>query len=462
MIYPPMGDEKGESNMSVSQPGFHIPRRSVAGHENEWSKMFDPPTESPPTPDLVSPNNPVPAFIAANVPNATMIIPNTVRRILMHGTNITMWDGAPVKFFTFSDPDIPQTAGGTYPGPTIRVPRGAIFHGWTQGKGPPPHTIHWHGIEPTPMNDGVGHCSMEVGTYTYQWQPNFIGTYFYHCHRNTVQHFEFGLFGMLLVEPPDAYDPSIPINAGGPPKNVGGYPRRIAANLTDFPGMFPDFVGGDLASGDPHAMTVPYDVEALWVLDDIDSVWRTQAANAKATYPAMGTQPGVNDLFRGNAGVPALPTDFFAFNDFNPDYFAVSGVNFPGYVGDTVSIPAGVTIPPTLNSGVLGMQVSVNAPVNKTILIRSLCAAYINVKVSFPIDVLVIAFDGRALGVPPYGQYNHPFVLTAGTPIELSTARRFDVLMRSATPVNSFADVEFIHSRDGQTLMKGRIPVVIS
>ena len=84
------------------------------------------------------------------------------------------------------------------------MPRGVVFHGHAAGA-PSPHTIHWHGIEPTPLNDGVGHCSMEFGSYTFQWKPNFIGSYFYHCHRNTVQHFEFGLYGFLIIEPPDAY-----------------------------------------------------------------------------------------------------------------------------------------------------------------------------------------------------------------------------------------------------------------
>ena len=29
--------------MSFTNPGYRIPRRSVAGHEGEWVKSFDPP-----------------------------------------------------------------------------------------------------------------------------------------------------------------------------------------------------------------------------------------------------------------------------------------------------------------------------------------------------------------------------------------------------------------------------------
>ena len=191
--------------MSVNRPGFTIPRRSIAGMEGMYAKMWDPPKESPLTPEYIAPTNPVPAFMQSVIPGFTMSQRNTVQRDLLHGLMIPTWDGLKdMMFMTFRDGDNPFD-NGSYPGATIRVPRGVIFHCQTQGHGPPPHTIHWHGIEPCPMNDGVGHCSMEIGDYLYQWQPNFIGTYFYHCHRNTVQHFEFGLFGMLLIEPPDAY-----------------------------------------------------------------------------------------------------------------------------------------------------------------------------------------------------------------------------------------------------------------
>jgi FtsP/CotA-like multicopper oxidase with cupredoxin domain len=436
--------------MSFSKPGYKIPRRSVEGHEGTWVKSFNPPKESPPTPELLAPTNPVPAFIASTVAGATNLIPNTIRPHLMHGTELKMWDGRELNFFLIGDNDIPDAIDGTFPGPTIRVPRGVVFHAAVEGHGQAPHTIHWHGIEPTAINDGVGHTSMEIGDYTYQWQPNLIGSYFYHCHRNTIQHFDFGLYGFLIVEPPDAYDPS-------DGKFVGGYPRRTAANLSNFP-KFPGFIGGNLESGDPHAMTIPYDVEALWVIDDIDSVWRDQAEHAHQTFPEHGDRPGIKDEFhtndRGNE-------EFFAFHDYNPDYFVVTGVNFPGRVGSTVSIRPGLTIPASLNSGVAGMQISVNARRNQTILIRLLCGAYTKIKVTFPVDIVVIAVDGRSLGVPPFGRYNHPYTVPAGTPIEMSTAQRCDVLMRFDRPISSYAQVEYRHHLNDAFLLNGRIPIVI-
>jgi FtsP/CotA-like multicopper oxidase with cupredoxin domain len=436
--------------MSYTKPGYRIERRSVAGHEGEWVKSFNPPQASPPTPELLEPNNPVPAFVAATVSGATNTIPFTQRVYLMHGTDLTMWDGKKLEFFLIGNPDVPAAKGGTFPAPTIRVPRGVVFHSHVEGHGQTPHTVHWHGIEPTAMNDGVGHTSMDLGEYTYQWQPNHIGSYFYHCHRNTLQHFDFGLYGFLVIEPPDAFDPS-------DGKNVGGYPRRTAANLTDYPN-FPGFIGGALENGDPQAMTVPYDVEALWVVDDIDSVWREQASHAHQTIAKYGNEPGIDDEFHEN---DSGKYDFFAFHDYNPNYFVVTGVNFPGRVGSTVSIKPGITIPADLNSGVKGMQVSISAKTGQTILVRLLCAAYAKINVTFPIDVVVISVDGRALGVPPFGNYNRPFTVKSGTPIEMSTAQRFDIIFRTNGSLNSFAQVEYRHHLSEAFLFNGRIPIQI-
>ncbi len=470
--------------MSVSNPHHRIPRKKIAGMQGAWTKMWDPPRASPTTPDILTPDNPVPGFMEQQLGAAVfqVSVANTVQRDLLHGVTIPTWDGQKnLVFMTFRDSDLNSPLnGGHWPGPTIRVPRGVIFHCQTQGHGPPPHTIHWHGLEPTPMNDGVGHCSMEIGQYTYQLQPNFIGTYFYHCHRNTVQHFEFGLYGMFLVEPPDAYDPS-------DGKNVGGYPRRTAANLASFAQFSDRFVAGDevfgvagaldSGVGDPHAYTVEYDVEALWVLDDRDSNWSDLAADAKTFYPGgaftedghlsaeaaapdPGTpvlRPGVDDQF---------PRGFF--HDFNADYWFVTGVPVPAATGGTGTIASGTTIPAALNSGVAGMQVDVEAQVDQVVLVRILNAAYNTIEVTFPVDVVIIAFDGRALGVPPFGRYNHAFELKAGTPYRMSTARRFDALVRSSSPVNDFAEVKF-YKAEGQKvltpeplLVTARIPIVIS
>jgi hypothetical protein len=101
-------------------------------------------------------------------------------------------------------------------------------------------------------------------------------------------------------------------------------------------------------------------------------------------------------------------------------------------------------------------------------MIRVLCAAYNLTRLRFPVDVVVNAYDGRALGIPPLATYNSAFVLPAGTPILLSTARRFECLMKTSTTVNSFATVEFLDTRGqaaqgiGPLLQTARIPIVIS
>jgi hypothetical protein len=290
-----------------------------------------------------------------------------------------------------------------------------------------------------------------------------------------VQHFDFGLFGALLIDPPDAFfsslNPdgtlnSIPIGAGRDGK------RRTAANLRSTPlesiqDNFnpldaPDPLGQ--FETDPHAHTVPYDIEALWVVDDRDSVWSDFAQNARAFFPAHGSEPGVDDrFFRG------------FFHDFNADYWFVTGapvVPLDGRkrIGNTGAIARNLVIPPAVNSGVgfngRPTQVSINARVGQTIMIRTLCAAYNCARVRFPADVVITAFDGRALGVPPFGRYNRAFVLPAGTPILLSNARRFECLMRRTRPLNSFATVEFLDTQRGEgpgpLLQTARIPIVVS
>jgi FtsP/CotA-like multicopper oxidase with cupredoxin domain len=457
--------------------------------QGAWTKMWDPPGETPALPERLAPTNPVPAFMEQTLGQDVFRVdtPNVVQRRLLHGLTLRTWDDAKdLEFMTFRDSDDREGAGH-FPGATIRVPRGAIFHCLAQASGPPPHTIHWHGQEPTPMNDGVGHCSMEIDGggdgYTYQLQPNFIGTYFYHCHRNTVQHFEFGLYGMFLVEPPDAFE--------GP--NAGGYPRRTAANLENFSKFDDKYVDGDstwgvagpldgaLGNPDPHAFTVEYDVEALWVLDDRDSVWSDLAKNAKAFYPGgaftedghfsdeavLDTNPPVAALPVNRPGVDdQFPKGFF--HDFNADYWFVTGVPVPAHKGGTASIPSGTVVPPVLNSGVTGMQVDVNAEVDQVVLIRVLNAAYNRIEVTFPVDVVIIAFDGRALGVPPFARYNQAFELKAGTPYHMSTARRFDALIRATSPINSFAEVKFFSAKGPNAqgveplLVTARIPIVIN
>ena len=118
-------------------------------------------------------------------------------------------DGVESEIWSFED----ETSGRGLPAPPIRAREGDVVHVTLKpSKGA--HTIHLHGIEPDPRNDGVGHTSFEVtGEYTYQVQANrgvpgdpnqgMAGTYFYHCHVNTTLHVQMGMFGPMIFDPPE-------------------------------------------------------------------------------------------------------------------------------------------------------------------------------------------------------------------------------------------------------------------
>ena len=169
------------------------------------------------------------------------------RGIYMNGS-ITMDDGNSVTIWGFTDGG---GMGRSFPSPPIRVTEGQIVHTVLTVQGNMwLHTVHHHGIEPSTENDGVGHYSYDVdGTYTYQWKASHAGTYFYHCHTNTVLHAEMGMYGGLIIDPPE-----------GP---------------------------GTLFAGGPK-----YDVEAIWACDEIDSSWH----NLRWDAGTCGEDVGLNDL----------------------------------------------------------------------------------------------------------------------------------------------------------------------
>lgn len=225
---------------------FEIPRPPF----DENSEVFesfscDPPSDNPDTPDAIAPD----------------IRFDTV--FTRH--DVMMPDGEEVETWVFELEDADVTR---FPSVTLRVSEGQVVH-HNHSPSHNRHTVHHHGIGPTPMNDGVGHTSFEIsGDYTYQWQASHAGTYIYHCHVNTVLHFEMGMYGFLIVDP---------------------------------------------AEGEGHVFRenqlIPYDVEALWATDDFDPSWRGMNHSIGLSCPFDLEDNGLNR--------------------FDPRYFLVSGVPTP-------------------------------------------------------------------------------------------------------------------------------------
>ena len=79
------------------------------------------------------------------------INPHTVERDLMHGLTVPTWDGLKsLKFFVIGDPDNPSAKSGTFPGPTVRMPRGCNLPLRDPGQGAAAahHPLARHGADP--------------------------------------------------------------------------------------------------------------------------------------------------------------------------------------------------------------------------------------------------------------------------------------------------------------------------
>jgi len=240
------------------------------------------------------------------------------RGIYMNGS-ITMDDGKVVTIWGFTDTGSNGTAmggmggdmggGNVFPSPPMRLTQGQIAHSVLSVQGNMwVHTIHHHGIEPADHADGVGHLTWDVnGVYTYQWRPSHAGTYFYHCHTNTVLHAEMGMYGAIIVDPPE-----------GP---------------------------GTLYHNGPK-----YDSECFWVVDEIDSKWHTLCWDAGT----CGQDVGLN----------ILRPDYFVIT--GVDGSGTSAKNLPPISG---SIKAGQTLLARyICAGYHPQQVHIPAALNPSIV----------------------------------------------------------------------------------------------
>lgn len=98
------------------------------------------------------------------------------------------------------------TFNGTVPGPQIRVKLGDNVEIKLKNDLDEPTTIHWHGL-PVPNNmDGIPGVTMNAvqpgESFTYKFNANVPGTYWYHSHQDGIVQLDKGLYGTFIVEDP--------------------------------------------------------------------------------------------------------------------------------------------------------------------------------------------------------------------------------------------------------------------
>lgn len=95
---------------------------------------------------------------------------------------------------------------GTYPGPLVRVERGATIVVRFENRTAWPTAIHWHGVRVENRFDGVPHVTQEPvepgGRFLYRVRFPDAGIYWYHPHHREDIQQDLGLYGNLRVREP--------------------------------------------------------------------------------------------------------------------------------------------------------------------------------------------------------------------------------------------------------------------
>jgi manganese oxidase len=120
-------------------------------------------------------------------------------------------DGTVLYIWGYSLQGVAGTA--TLPGPLLEVDEGDLVEINLTNLGPSrprvhafPHTIHLHGLDVDQADDGGPETSRSARPgerVTYRFRATHAGTYWYHCHVETVEHLTMGMYGALVVHPAD-------------------------------------------------------------------------------------------------------------------------------------------------------------------------------------------------------------------------------------------------------------------
>ncbi|WP_138004651.1 multicopper oxidase domain-containing protein [Halalkalirubrum salinum] len=94
------------------------------------------------------------------------------------------------------------------PGPILRVEEGTEFDVHLENtEDVRPHTFHVHALKKDWMDDGApASTGIQVGadeSHTYGLTANVPGTHLYHCHYQTQNHLDLGMYGIVRVDPVD-------------------------------------------------------------------------------------------------------------------------------------------------------------------------------------------------------------------------------------------------------------------